>query len=304
MAIGVYGTTRAADVSFDDIDIFYNFTPNRETENNEIFRLEPSDVLTELSVPEDDELFDEDRDNILEGLYNLRLPATIFNELGVYTIYIKPKTYIAEILDCNVLSSLPTVKGLVIDVNETDLPENLRVNNALQGFRIEYFDDDNVKIRNLVRHVVSNNRVVPVNENVGNTNQTSTRYRFNDDSNLMFLQLTPSSAPNVKPNQQPFIGKPGGIIKIVNTYFTPLVIEVDLVENTVQSLADILIGEQIKDVNNGILTIYNSEREIVRQYNLYQIKDSVTDVPLYEVKELRENIDESQDFDEITDAVE
>jgi len=299
MAIGVYGTVRASDVSFEDIDIFYNFTPNRETENNEIFRLDPTDVLTELTLGEDDELFQDGQENLLEGLYNLRLPATIFNEIGIYTIFIKPRTHILEIADCNVLSSLPTIKGIV--VNRNDLPERLGVNNAIQGYRIEYIDEEGDKIRNLSRYVVTSNRVVPVNENVGNTNQSSTRYRFDETGTLMFLQLTPSTTPNVKPNQRPFIGNPGDVIKISNTFFTPVVIEVDLVENTVQSLTNLLMGEQIKDVNNGILTYYDENREIMKQYNLYQIKDQVGDVPLFEVKEIRDNIDVNQDFDDITD---
>jgi len=301
MSVGIYGTVKPSDVNVDDIDVFYNFTSERGVENNEIFRLEASDVLTPVELPDGDELSLVGGDNLLEGMYNLRLPATVFNEIGIYSIYIKPKSFLIEIRDCNVLSALPNVKGLV--VNRNDIPEQLRTNNNLQGYAIEYFDENNQKIRNLTRHIVSSNTVVPVNENNSNTNQSSTRYRFDDSGSLVFLQVSPSSAPNVKPNQYPFIGVAGGTIKISNTFFSPVVIEVDMVENTIETLTDILMGEQIKDVDNGILTYYNKDREIIKQFDLFKIKSDVGVESLYDVKMRRDNIDQTQDFNDIVSDI-
>jgi len=119
----------------------------------------------------------------------------------------------------------------------------------------------------------------------------------------MFLQLTPSSSSDVKPNALPFIGNPGQTILISNTFFTPLTLEVELVENTIDTLSDIVAGEQIKDVQRGILTHYDKNRVITKQFNLYEIKEDVTDVPLFEVKEKRTSVDETQNFDDITDEV-
>jgi hypothetical protein len=300
MAVGIYGTTRPADVSIDDIDVYYNYTPNRETVNNEIFKLNSSEILSYNYLPEEEEIVG--NENLLEGLYNLRLPATVFGQLGIYTLYLKPKVATTTIIDCSVLSSLPSVKGIVLDVN--DLPENLRANNALQGYRIEYIDStSNDKIRNLVRYVVTSNKVVPVSENVGNTSQKAIRYRFDDTGTLLFVQLTPSSSSDVKPNLSPFIGSPDQTILISNTFFSPLVIEIDMVQNTIDTLTDYVAGEQIKDVDNGILTYYDQDREIKRQFNIYEIKETVGDVSLFEVKERRTNIDETQNFDDITDSV-
>lgn len=300
MATGIYGTTRPADVSIDDIDIYYNYTPNRETLNDEIIKLNSSEILSYNYLPEDEQISGDE--NLLEGLYNLRLPATVFSQLGIYTIYIKPKKFNVIIVDCSVLSSLPTVKGIVLNLN--DLPSNLRANNALQGYRIEYVDSTtNNKIRNVVRYVVSSNKVVPVSENVGNTSQKAIRYRFDDSGSLLFVQLTPSSASDVKPNATPFIGNPDQMIIVSNTFFSPVVVEVDMVANTVETLSNYVAGEQIKDVDNGILTYYDENRVITRQFNIYEIKDDVNDVPLYEVKERRTNIDESQDFDDVTGDV-
>jgi len=300
MAVGIYGTTRPADVSIDDIDVYYNYTPNRETLNNNIYKLDSTEILSYNYLPDEEQVVG--NENLLEGLYNLRLPATVFGQLGIYTIYLKPKIAMTTIVDCSVLSSLPSVKGIVLDAN--DLPENLRANNALQGYRIEYIDSTtNNKIRNVVRYVVTANKVVPVSENVGNTSQKAIRYRFDDTGTLLFVQLTPSSSSDVKPNASPFIGNPDQTILISNTFFSPLVIEVDMVQNTIDTLTNYVAGEQIKDVDNGILTYYDEDRVITRQFNIYEIKDDVGDVPLYEVKEKRTNIDETQNFDDVTEDV-
>ena len=206
-------------------------------------------------------------------------------------------------MDCGVLSSLPTINGIVIDLNATQLPDNLKANNALQGFKIEYLNTDGTKLRNTVRYVVTANKVVPVSENIGNTSQKAVRYRFDDSGTLMFLQVTPSSSSDVKPNVLPFIGNTGGIILISNTYFSPLVLEVEMVENTIDTLTNYVAGEQIKDVQNGILTYFDKNRVIIKQDNLYEIKDDVTNVPLFEVKEERTNIDETQNFNDVTSGV-
>ena len=309
MAIGTYGISRPADVSVSDISVYYYYTPNREASDPGDYKfdsLNASEVLEYCHLPDEEQIIG--FENLLEGLYNLRLPASIFNRLGIYTIYIKPKIIISPqtnmpptIVDCSVLSALPTVKGIVVNVN--DLPEELRANNALQGYRIEYVNSDGTKDRNRVRYVVTSNKVVPVSENVGNTSQRAVRYRFDDTGTLMFLQLTPSSSSDVKPNALPFIGNLGQTILISNTFFTPLTIEVELVENTLDTLADIVAGEQIKDVQKGILTHYDKNRVITKQFNLYEIKEDVTDVPLFEVKEKRTSIDETQNFDDIVDEV-
>jgi hypothetical protein len=300
MGNGIYGTTRPSDVSISDIDVYYNYTPNRETVNNFIYKLDSTEILSYNYLPDEEQIVGSE--NLLEGLYNLRLPATVFGQLGIYTLYLKPKKVDSVIVDCSVLSSLPSVKGIVLDTNQ--LPEGLRANNALQGYRIEYIDSTtNNKIRNVVRYVVTSNKVVPVSENVGNTSQKAIRYRFDDSGTLLFVQLTPSSSSDVKPNISPFIGNPDQMIIISNTFFSPLVIEIDMVANTIDTLTNYVAGEQIKDVDNGILTYYDENRIITKQFNIFEIKDSIDDVPLYEVKEKRNTIDNTQGFNEVVNDV-
>jgi len=295
MATGIYGTVRPADVDIDDLDVYYSFAPNRDTAATTFLRLNASDVISEVKIPTDEQ--ESGEENLLEGLYNLKLPSTIFNQVGIYTVYIRPKVIRIDIQDCGVLSSLPAIKGIVL--NSSDLPSNLVSNNALQGYKIEYIESDGTKIRNTVRYVTTSNKAIPVTENIGNTSQTAVRYRFDDAGNLLFLQVTPSSASNVKPNVNPFIGKPNQTILISNTNFKPEVIEVELVENTIDSIMDVVAGEQIMDVDNGILTQFNKDREIVKQFDLFEIKDDVTNDSLFEVKQKRTNIDNSQTFDNV-----
>ena len=299
MATGTYGNLRAADISVNDLDMFYTFSPTREDNSNETFRLDATTILAPLLTPTDEQIVGED--NLLGGLYNLILPATTFNQLGFYTIFIRPKQLRTTIVDCGVLSALPTVKGIVLDSN--DLPAELATNGALDGYRIEYINDDGTKLLNTVRYVVTSNRAIPVTENIGNTSQTAVRYRFDDSGSLLFLQLTPASASNVKPNVSPFIGKPNQSIYMYNTNVNPLTVEVEFVENTIDTVVDVVAGEQIKDVKRGIFTNYDQDRNILRQFNLFEIDDDVSDDALFEVKERREVIDNSQDFDDIIDSV-
>ena len=299
MAVGTYGITRASDISITEIDMFYTYMGNRETQGLTVTRLDPSELLTEHQIPADEQI--SGGENLLEGMFDLKLPATTFNSLGIYNIYIRPKVRTLSISDCGVLSALPTINGILIDINSLD--STLIANNALQGYRIEYLDDNNQKVRNLVRYIVSSNKVVPVTENIGNTSQRSVRYRFDDSGTLLFLQLTPSSSTDVKPNLKPYIGKAGQKILLSNTFFNPVMVEVEMVENDIETVVDYIAGEQIKDVDNGIVTYYDKDREIIRQMDVYEIKNDVGDVSMYEVKQIRENIDITQDFDEITSGL-
>jgi hypothetical protein len=295
MATGVYGSVRSSDINITDLDVYYSYVPNRNTVSNTFFRLTSTDVLSEVKIPQADQVSGEE--NLLEGIYNLKLPATVFNQVGIYTIYIRPKVIRIQIVDCGVLSSIPTIKGIVL--NSSDLPVNLTTNNALQGYKIEYIESDGTKVRNVVRYVTTANKAIPVTENIGNTSQTAVRYRFDDSGNLLFLQVTPSSASNVKPNVNPFIGKPNQNILISNTNVKPEVIEVEMVQNTIDTVMHYVAGEQIKDVDNGILTNFDDDRNIIGQSNLFEIKDDFTGVSLFEVKQKRTTIDTSQTFESV-----
>lgn len=288
MATGNYGIVRPSTASVDDMEMFYNFTENRDVPPSSLIALNPSAHITENIDPTDGALFG--------GLYTLKLPVSVFNQKGFYTIVIRPKQIKTTIVDCGVLAALPNQKGIVLD---SSLIENrFNVNNTLVGYRVEYFEPDGTRTRNLFRIITSSNRSEPVNQNLSNTTQKAIRYRLTDNGSLMFLTLTPSSASSVKPNIIPFIGEPGQEIVITNTFFDPVYMEIEMTEHDLETLAYGIYGNQTKSIADGVYTIYNFENEIYRQYNLYEIKDQFNK-PLFEVKEEKDNIDLSKEFSSI-----
>lgn len=301
MAIGSYGTIRPSDVSPADVEIIMNYTATRDvTDQFVLTKLDAQTILRPYFA--NSETGGNAGVEVLGGLYNLTLPANQFNALGIYTLYIRPAQIRTIISDCGVLSALPNVKGIIIDI--TDVPTQFRnkfVPQGLVGFRVEYLNADGSKIPNFFRVITSSFFCEPVVTNEVNTTQKSIRYRYVDgDSNLIFLTLSPSSSPTNKPNSTPFIGQPDQDIIITNTFFNPVSIEVEMVEYDISSLAIALYGNQTKSIDDGIYTIYDSNDNIYRQYNLYEIRDQFNAL-LYEVRQSRgNNIDFSKNFTNIT----
>ncbi len=302
MASGTYGVIRPADVTPDDVEIFYSFATSRDKAGNELVKIaNPSDVLIKVNNPNriqsgvsGFEMFG--------GMYTLKLPVSIFSGKGIYTIIIKPVEIRTKIVDVGVLSAFPDIKGVLFDLGT--IPANFLnrfENNNLTGYRIEYLNpaSSDAKINNLFRVVTSNNRAEPVNQNLTNSNQKAIRYRFNDNSTLVFCTLSPNSASNVQPNTFPFIGQPNQNVIITNTFFNPIMIEVEMVEHDVETLAYAMFGNQTKSLEDGKYTIYNFNNQIYKQYDLYEIKDSFTGKPLFEVREQTTTIDFSKNFSTI-----
>lgn len=304
MATGTYGVVRPADITPDDVDIFIHFTPSRNTVGGSVIKVSnPADFLEPIDDPSKGDS-NITTFSLFGGMYTLKLPVADFGVKGFYTIMIKPVEIRTRIVDCGVLSAHPDIKGLVFDTAEVDTRFISKFDNGgLTGYRIEYLDAANVsdaKLHNFFRIITSNNKTEPVNQNLTNTNQKAIRYRFNDNSTLSFCTVTPSSASNVKPNVVPNIGSPNQQVIITNTFFNPLMLEIEMVEHDIETLAIGIFGNHTKSLEDGIYTIYNFNDEIFRQYNLYELKDKFSGKPLFEVREERDNIDFDKDFNTIT----
>jgi len=300
MALGTYGTVRPADMSPEDVEIILNYTPSRDVTTNFVLtKLNAADVLTPYfhssTTGGNSDV------EILGGLYNLKLPAEEFNKIGIYTLYIRPVEIRTTITDCGVLSSLPNVKGIIVDLNS--VPEQYRnrfINQGLVGYRIEYLNSDGTKIPNFYRVVTSSFYCEPVVTNLTNSSQKSIRYRYVESgSDLIFCTVSPSSAPSNKANATPFIGQPNQKIVMTNTFFNPISVDVELAEHDIDTLAIALYGNQTKSMEDGIYTLYDSSLNIYKQYNLYEIRDEFNNL-LYEVRQDRDdNIDFSKNFNNI-----
>lgn len=300
MAISSYGTIRPSDVSPADVEIQMVYTPTRDVTDE--FVLTNLDAQTLLRPYfNNSQTGGNSGVEVLGGLYNLTLPANTFNALGIYTLYLRPAQIRTLITDCGVLNALPNVKGIIIDLSNVPTQYiNKFVPQGLVGFRIEYLNPDGSKIPNFFRVITSSFYCEPVVTNDVNTTQKSIRYRYVDGvSNLLFLTLSPSSSPTNKPNATPFIGQPDQEIIITNTFFNPVTLEVEMVEYDISSLAIALYGNQTKSIDDGIYTIYDSQNNIYKQYNLYEVRDQFNAL-LYEVRQNRgANIDFSKNFTNI-----
>ena len=306
MSVGSYGIIRPADVSPSDVEILYHYTANRtSTADVTLKKLVSEDILT--PVYHNDATTDSTtapNNEIIGGLYNLKLKSADFSELGIYTLHIRPKQIRTSITDCGVLAALPSVRGLVIDLtNVPSLDKNKFNPQGLVGYRVEYINSaNNQKVPNFYRVVTSSFFCEPVVSNLTTTTEKAIRYRYKDSAtNLMFLTLTPSSAPSSRPNVVPFIGEPSQKIILTNTFFNPTTVEVEMVEHDSSTLAHALYGNQSKAVAPGIYTIYDEANNIYKQYNLFEIKDEFNN-SLFEVREERTNIDETLNLPNITNV--
>ena len=301
MATGTYGTIRPADVSPEDVEIILNYTPSRDDTSN--FLLTKLDAPSVLRPYFNNSATGGNADvEILGGLYNLKLPADVFNRIGIYTLMIRPAQIRTTILDCGVLSALPNVRGLVIDLNS--VPSQYRnkfVNQGLVGFRVEYLNSDGTKVPNFFRIVTSSFFCEPVVQNLTNTSAKAIRYRYTENNtNIIFCTLSPSSSPSNKPNAIPYIGQPNQDIIITNTFFNPITLDIEIAEHDFSTIAIALFGNQSKAIDDGIYTMYDTQNNIYKQYNLYEIRDQFNEL-LYEVRQDRgNNIDFSKNFTNIT----
>lgn len=300
MATGTYGTIRPADVSPEDVEIILNYTPSRdETDNFVLTKLDATAVLRPYF--HNDETGGNNNVEILGGLYNLRLPAEEFNKIGIYTLMIRPAEIRTKIIDCGVLSALPNVRGLVFDLSQVPSEyKNKFVSQGLIGFRIEYLNADGTKIPNFFRIITSSFYCEPVIDNLTNTSQKAIRYRYSDNvTNLMFCTLTPSTTPSNRPIAVPYIGQPNQNVIITNTFFNPITLDIEIAEHDFSTLAIALFGNQTKSMDDGIYTMYDTNNNIYRQYNLYEIRDQFNKL-LYEVREDRgDDVDFSKNFTNI-----
>ena len=284
MSSGVFGSIRPAILNIaDDIDIYYTYRPSRgEVDDNfkGFKKVDDKDIPQWIVSSQD-----LDGNTVINGLYNLRLPLNIFNMKGIYSVYITPKKRMLKITDVSVLAAYPDIKGIVLKTS--DLPSI-----DLVGYRLEFEDGQ-------TRLIKSCNPCEPVIVNTGDGYPKSTRYNLNADAtNLVFCTVSPSSAPSFRPNANPYIGVPGVEVALVNTKFSPKLIEIETVNHDLETLSYMLEGDQIIDKDNAIITTYNDKREIYHQMDYYTLKDKLGN-PVYNVKTKRENIDTNQNYDNI-----
>ena len=150
----------------------------------------------------------------------------------------------------------------------------------------------------MYRIITSSFIVEPIQVNTTNSSQKLIKYVYNNIGNMLFCTVTPNTAPSFKPTSTPFIGRKDQNIIITNTSFSPQIIELEMVDYDVETLAIALMGNQMKDVNKGIYTLFDFDGNIHTQYDLYEVK-SGQNKSLYEVRRKRDVIDTSQNLNNL-----
>lgn len=309
MANNTYGTVKQA--LFNpalDAEVYYYYRPSRSSEVTTNSGFKKIENVAQVLTNAETELPTVGADTILPGMYNLKLPVSIFGKSGIYTVYITPKEIECDILDVGALGAYPDVRGIVIDTNTIDSSyQALFANDNLTGYRIEYFDYDpqsnGVVRQEYFRIVTSNGRCQPLSQNLTSSNTNSTGYTYNANGSLCFLTVTPSIAPSFKSNALPFIGKPSQKIVIKNTKFDPVSLEIEITDHDIETLSVMLEGEQVRNLENGRLTTYNFNGEIYKQFEYSTVKDNYHKVEIAEAKlDKSGNIDRSLDLETIRNS--
>lgn len=299
-----YGSIRPSIVNIsNDVEIFYHYRPTRNSEDTSFTSFKKvSDVTSMLSIAEFEDSEEETSDFRLPGIYNLSLPVSIFSRVGFYTVYIRPKEIKATIKDIGVLAAYTDINGVIIDLNEQTDQSNLFQSDALNGYRIDYYEDDGdgLKRQDYYRIITGCNRCEPITQNLSSANTNSNGYRFNSSGSLCFLTVTPNSSPSYKSGSTPFIGSPNQTIRISNTKFDPIMIEVEICRHDIETLNTAIDGNQIRALDNGLVTTYNENGEIYSQKEFFSLKDNYTQSDRYEVKKDRtDNIEFSPNYDDV-----
>ena len=271
---GVYGTKRPAKITSKDVDIFYFYRPSRNSDDDINFsdgrwKKIDSSILSETQITQTEVGVDD----ILSGMYNLRLPLDTFNKVGIYDIYIKPKEVYTTIVDVSTLYAYPNIRGIILDISNTDIPYE---NGELVGYRVEYFD--NGKRTDEFRIITSNNKCEPVAQNLVNGYSKGITYRFNDSSSLVFCTLTPSIGMSFKSTSMPYIGTTLQKIALINTKFNPISLEIEMTDKSIEGLATMLEGRQIRNLNKGLITTFDKDGNIYHQAEYGNIANKDTGI--------------------------
>jgi hypothetical protein len=284
MAVGIYGAVKLADVDFNDVDVLYAYSPNRESVGDTQFL----PLFNSVTNNEFRKMLGGD------GGYKLRLPASIFNKLGFYMILIRPKTFQTQIVDCSFVITNNdqeiqiSKKGIVIPKLQ------FQSTGSLIGYQLEYFDDNENKIKNFHR-IITSSDLVSVNPNNNTTNASSTTYVLDPTGNQLFITLTPDEASLITNEVSSDLGKAGQKILLSNTFFDPVMIEVEMVDQSIKTLSYGIYGQSTRDLETGVYSIFDENGNLYKQYTLLTQKKQFSDGNV-DIKQERTQIDRTQTF--------
>lgn len=291
MAVGVYGSKRLSDADFNDVDIFYAYAEDRTTLGDTQF------------VPLFNSITNNEFRKMLgaDGGYKLRLPASVFNQLGFYLVLIKPKSFDTTIVDCSYVVT-NTDQEIQISKKGIVIPKlQFQGTGSLIGYQLEYFDNNNNKIKNFHR-IITSSDLVSLSSNSSSSSPNSTSYFLDSNGTQLFLTLTPDEVSLITNQQASDLGIKGQNIIISNTFFDPIMMEIEMVDQNIKTLSYGIFGNAIRDFSNGVFSIFDENNNIYKQYNLLTVKSAFNNANL-DVKEERVNINLNQNFFNLSQGI-
>ena len=159
-------------------------------------------------------------------------------------------------------------------------------NGALVGYRVEYFDGG--QRTDMFRLITSNNKCEPLAQNITDVHGSNVSYRFNDNSELTFCTLTPSTNMSFDSNSLPYIGKANQEIHLINTKFNPVMLEIEITEHDIETLTTMIEGEQLRNLDYGLITTFNKDGDIYLQTDYGTVVDSANNTH-HDYKIVRQN---------------
>jgi hypothetical protein len=289
MAIGIYGTKKLADVDYNDVDVLYAYSPSREaiTDN----QLKP--LFSNISNGDFAKMFGAD------GAYKLKLPASIFKALGFYVVLIKPKTFQTNIIDCSFIVT-ETNENIQISRKGIVIPKlQFQGTGSLIGYQIEYFDDNGIKIKNFHKIITGSDPVSPAQNTTQSVQGSTTSYTLNDNGASLFLTLTPDEVSLISNTARADLGKAGQKILVSNTFFDPIMIEVEMVDQTLKTISYGVFGNSTRDMETGLFSIFDENNNLYKQYNLLTRKKTFSNGNI-DYKEQRTIINRNQNFNDLS----
>lgn len=291
MAVGIYGSKRLSDCDFNDVDIFYAYSPGRESLGDTQF------------VPLFNSVTNNEFRKLLgaDGGYKLRLPASVFNKLGFYMVLIKPKSFEVSIADCSYVVT-NTDQELQISKKGIVIPKlQFQSTGSLIGYKVEYFDDNGIKIKNFHR-IITSSDLVSLSSNSSSSNPSATSYFLDNNGTQLFLTLTADEVSLITSEQKPDLGKGGQKILISNTFFDPHMMEIEMVDQNIKTLSYGIFGNAVRDLSNGVFSIFDENNNMYKQYNLLTRKSQFNQANL-DIKEERTNINLNSNFFNISQGL-
>lgn len=290
----IYGSVLPAYVDINDIDLYFFYQEDNFSDITEKLKLDPIQYIRQIDSPD---FIGED----MGGIYKLVIPSSFYIQRGVglYTFQIRPKKHRFVIRDCSFLENTDE-RGLIFDLNE--MPVNTRAyfqtNNKSVGGVFHYIDNTlpSKVIPNMQRIITSHYKVEPISTSLNNSqNRNGIRYRLNDNSNLVFVSVSPINTSTNTINL--FIGEPTQNVIFSSTSFTPLTIEIQLNSFDERDIYNGIYGNQTFNYKTGIRTYYDDNGNIVAQKDEYTLKDSFNN-DLKKISKLRTEIDYNETLNE------